>query len=149
MCMDNLYFYVIYVLYIILGIYTESEGVKTNLLKLISANLLHNYFLNMRQDSPQPNHYTRLRAGSAENMGLVLSGAEVFFLSYASRPGLEPIQSPTQTRRIILSPGLKRPKRDADHSSPFSSQSYVSLSRIFMACCLLKHSAKFTFAERI
>jgi hypothetical protein len=45
-------------------------------------------------------------------------GQEIFLLSTASRPALGPTQPPIQSVPGVLSPGVKRPGRDADHSPP-------------------------------
>jgi hypothetical protein len=51
----------------------------------------------------------------------------------------------------VLSPGLKRPAREADHSPPTSAEvknawSYTSTHQcVFMAWCLVKHRENFIF----
>jgi hypothetical protein len=44
----------------------------------------------------------------------------IFLLSTSSRPVLGPIQTPIQRVPGALSPGVKRQRRDADYSPPFS-----------------------------
>jgi hypothetical protein len=46
---------------------------------------------------------------------------EIFLCSTASRPALGPNQSPIQWILGALSPGVKRPGREADHHQPLSS----------------------------
>jgi hypothetical protein len=43
---------------------------------------------------------------------------KIFLLSTSSRPVLGPIQPPIQLVSGTLSPGVKRPGRETDHSSP-------------------------------
>jgi hypothetical protein len=45
---------------------------------------------------------------------------EIFLSSLTSEPPLGPTQPPIQWVREDLSPGVKRPGREADHSSPSS-----------------------------
>jgi hypothetical protein len=45
-------------------------------------------------------------------------GQDIFRFSVASRPALGPIQPPLQWLQAGLSPGIKRQKREADHSHP-------------------------------
>jgi hypothetical protein len=59
------------------------------------------------------------------------AGAGNFSLITASRPALGPTQSPIQWVTETLPLGVKRPKREADHSPPSSAEvkkawSYVS-----------------------
>jgi hypothetical protein len=49
----------------------------------------------------------------------ILSKDKVILSSTASRLALDPTQSPMQWVPGDLSPGVKRPGREADHSSPF------------------------------
>jgi hypothetical protein len=46
----------------------------------------------------------------------------LFPLTSASRPALGPTQPPIQWVEGALSPGVKRPGRDADHSPPSSAE---------------------------
>jgi hypothetical protein len=46
---------------------------------------------------------------------------EIFLVSTLSRPALGPIQPLTQCISGVLSPGIKRPEREADHSPPSSA----------------------------
>jgi hypothetical protein len=46
----------------------------------------------------------------------------MFLYSTVSRPALELIQSPIQCVTGVLSRGLRRPGREADHSSPTSAE---------------------------
>jgi hypothetical protein len=55
----------------------------------------------------------------------VMSGAKglgIFLFTTASRPVLGPTQPPIQLVRGALSLGVKRPGREADHSSPSSAE---------------------------
>jgi hypothetical protein len=67
-----------------------------------------------------------------------------------SRTALRPTQPPIQCVRGALSLGVKRPGRDADHSSPSSAEvknawSYTSTPQyVFIAWCLVKHRDNFT-----
>jgi hypothetical protein len=74
-----------------------------------------------------------------------------FLLFTASRPALAPIQSPIQWVPGALSPEVKWPGREAEHS-PFSSVEvkkcvalYLHPQRVLMAWCLFKHRDNFTF----
>jgi hypothetical protein len=49
-------------------------------------------------------------------------GLEIFLLATASRPALGPTQPPIKWIPGILSPGLKRQRREADHSPPSSAE---------------------------
>jgi hypothetical protein len=42
----------------------------------------------------------------------------IFFFTTASRTALEPTQPPVQWVTVVLSLGVKRPEREADHSPP-------------------------------
>jgi hypothetical protein len=65
---------------------------------------------------------------------------EIFLFATASKPALEP----TQWVAEALSPGVKRPGREADHSPPTSAEvknawSYTSIPQyVFIAWCLVK-----------
>jgi hypothetical protein len=69
----------------------------------------------------------------------------------ASRPALGPTQLPIQWVPGVLSLGVKRPRREADHSLPSSAEvknawSYTSTPQyVLMAWCLVKHRDNFTF----
>jgi hypothetical protein len=71
-------------------------------------------------------------------------GLGIFFFSTASRPALEPIQPPIQWVLGALSPEVKRPGREADHSSPSSTEVkecvalHLRPQYVFMAWCLVK-----------
>jgi hypothetical protein len=53
---------------------------------------------------------------------LVLVGARIFYISMLSRLGLEPTQPPIKWISGALSPGVKWPRRQADHSPPTSAK---------------------------
>jgi hypothetical protein len=89
---------------------------------------------------------TRLRAVRSEFESR--QGLGIFLLSTASRLALGPTQPPTQRVPGALSPWVKRPGRDADHSPPSSAEvnawSYTSTPQYaFMAWCLVKHRDNF------
>jgi hypothetical protein len=73
----------------------------------------------------------------------------VTILLTESRTALGPTQPPIQWVPGALSLGVKRPGREADHSSPSSAEvknawSYTSTPQyVFMAWCLVKHRDKF------
>jgi hypothetical protein len=46
----------------------------------------------------------------------------IFLFTTASRTALEPTQRPIQWVPGVLSVGVKRPVREADHSPPFSAE---------------------------
>jgi hypothetical protein len=52
----------------------------------------------------------------------VLTEAKNFHLPMYSRPALGPTQPPIQWVSGALSPGVKRPGREADHSHPASAE---------------------------
>jgi hypothetical protein len=70
----------------------------------------------------------------------------IFLFTTASRPALGPTQLPFQWVPTALTPSIKRPVREADHSPPSSAEvenkcSYTSAPQYaFMAWCLVKHS---------
>jgi hypothetical protein len=47
---------------------------------------------------------------------------KVFLFSIASRPGLGSAQPPIHMVPGAISPAVKRPEREADHSSPFNAE---------------------------
>jgi hypothetical protein len=78
------------------------------------------------------------------------TGAGNFFIT-VFRTILGPTQPPIQREPGVLSLGVKRLGREADHSPPYSAKmknecSYTSTSQyVFMARCLVKHRNNFTF----
>jgi hypothetical protein len=72
----------------------------------------------------------------------------MFLFATASKPARGPVSYPMGTRRVM------RPGREADHSSPTSSEvknvwSYTfTPSNVFMAWCLVKSRNNFTFTFR-
>jgi hypothetical protein len=48
-------------------------------------------------------------------------GKEIYLIPTASRPALGPTQLPIQMVPGTSSPGVKRPAREADHSTPSSA----------------------------
>jgi hypothetical protein len=90
------------------------------------------------------------------------NGTLTSLFATASRPALGPTQTPIQCVRGALSPGIKRPVREADYSPPTSAEvknawNYTStplyvfmawcLNKryVLMAWCLVKHRNNFTF----
>jgi hypothetical protein len=49
-------------------------------------------------------------------------GQGIFLYSTAARPALEPTQPPIQWVSGALSPGVKRPGREVDHSPPSGAE---------------------------
>jgi hypothetical protein len=78
-------------------------------------------------------------------------GLGIFLFTTVSGTVLKPTQSPFQWLPGALSLRVKRPGREADHSSPSSAEvknagSYTSTPQyVFMAWCLVKHRDNFTF----
>jgi hypothetical protein len=75
-----------------------------------------------------------------------------FLLSTSSRPALGSTQTPIQRVPGAISPGVKRPGREGDHSPPTSAEAkkiwmYISTPPYaFMAYAqLVKHRDNFTF----
>jgi hypothetical protein len=71
------------------------------------------------------NVYSSVSAGTGDGLdghGLILQGQEIFLYSTASRPALGPTQPPVQWVPEALSPGVKRPGCEADHSPPSSAE---------------------------
>jgi hypothetical protein len=93
---------------------------------------------------------TGLRSGRLGFRVRFSAGAGKFLFTTASRPALRPTQPPIQWVPGALSLGVKRPVREADHSSASSAEvktawSYTSTPQYaFMAWCLVKHRDKFT-----
>jgi hypothetical protein len=88
---------------------------------------------------------TRLRV---VRQGVPFPAWEGVLLFTASRPTLGPTQPPIQSVRGALSPGIKRPGREANNLLPSDSEvnmwSYTSTSQyVFMAWCLIKHRDNF------
>jgi hypothetical protein len=73
--------------------------------------------------------------------------------STASRRALWSTQSPNQQVLGALSPGLKRPLHEADHSSPSSVEDEMRGAipplpqYVFMAWCLVKHRDNFNLVH--
>jgi hypothetical protein len=60
----------------------------------------------------------RPRAGQLRNWGSILSSVKNFPFSTSSRPVFGPTQPPIQWVTGALSPGVKRPGSETDHSPP-------------------------------
>jgi hypothetical protein len=109
------------------------------------------------------NFYTwKQRAGVAQSVYLLVMGwtigvrgfdyrrkLENFLFVTASRLALGSTQLPIQWVPRILSLLVKRPVREADHSSPSCAQikmrgAIPPLQYVFMAWCLLKHRYDYT-----
>jgi hypothetical protein len=63
-----------------------------------------------------------LRAGGPWGRSSSPSSGKIFLLSTSSRPVLGPTQLPIQWVPRALSPGVKWPGREADHSAPTSAE---------------------------
>jgi hypothetical protein len=88
---------------------------------------------------------TRLRAGRP-GFGF-RRGRDVVLFATAFRPTLGPIQPLVQCVTGALSSGVKRPRREADHSHPSKKNAWSHNSAppyVFMACRLVKYR-DFTF----
>jgi hypothetical protein len=78
-------------------------------------------------------------------------GLRIILFTTVSRTALGPIQSHIQWVPTALSPGVKLPGRDANHSLPSSAEvknawSYNSTPQyVFTVWCLVKHRGNFTF----
>jgi hypothetical protein len=70
-----------------------------------------------------------LRAGRPRGRSSSLGRVMNFLLSTTSRPTLGSTQPPIQWVLGALSPGVQRPRREADHSSPASAE--VKKMRIY------------------
>jgi hypothetical protein len=71
----------------------------------------------------QPSRYSdRLRAGRPRGRSSSPGRIKLFLLSTSYRLVLEPTHPPIQWGQGALSSGLKRPGREADHSSPTSAE---------------------------
>jgi hypothetical protein len=84
--------------------------------------LKHYYFRSLLSRSSLVSIVTRLQAGRPGS--IFGRGMEFFFFATASRPAVGPTQPPIQdvTRGGgALSPGVKRPSGEADHSPPSSA----------------------------
>jgi hypothetical protein len=55
-------------------------------------------------------------------VGVRVPWGKNFHFSVSSRPVLEPTQPPIQRVPEAISPGVKRPVREADHSPPASAE---------------------------
>jgi hypothetical protein len=91
-----------------------------------------------------------LLSGTGWTSGVRFSaGAGIFLFATASRPALRPTQPPVQWIPGAISPVVKLPGREADHSPPSSAEvknawSYSPLPQyVFMAWCLIKHRINF------
>jgi hypothetical protein len=54
--------------------------------------------------------------------GSIPGRSTFFFFTTAFRPALGSTQPPNQRVPVVLSPGVKRPGREADHSPPSSAE---------------------------
>jgi hypothetical protein len=78
------------------------------------------------------------------------AGMGIFLFTTVSRTALRPTQPPIQWVQGDHSLGVKRPRREADHSPPSSARiknawNYTSTAQyFFMAWCLVKYRDNFT-----
>jgi hypothetical protein len=93
------------------------------------------------------NQYSKQPMGWAAGVLLLLQTCS-FHSATASRPALGPNQPQNRWITRAFTPGLKRPRRELDHSPPPSAEvkdasSYTSTPPYFFtACCLLKHKTR-------
>jgi hypothetical protein len=52
----------------------------------------------------------------------IADGARIFLFFMAFRSSLRPTKPTVQRVHEIIFPGIKRPEREADHSSPYSAE---------------------------
>jgi hypothetical protein len=76
-------------------------------------------------------------------------GLGIFLFTTVSRTAQGPTRPPIQWILEALSPGVKRPGREADHSPPTSARSRMHgaippSQYLFMTWCLVKHRDNFT-----
>jgi hypothetical protein len=137
---------------------------------------LYPYFVNQSSEFCRHNTLCRFSASvycclfryrlSPETFGYTLYGLDdrvlgfdsrrwlgIFLFTTASRTALGPTQPPIQWVPGVLSLGVKRPWREADHSPTSSAEvknewSCTSIPQyVFMAWCLVKHGDNFTFTS--
>jgi hypothetical protein len=63
-----------------------------------------------------------LRAGRPRGRSSSPARVKIFLFSTSSRPALRPIQLPIQWVPVAVSPGVKRPGSQSDHSPPASAE---------------------------
>jgi hypothetical protein len=71
-----------------------------------------------------------------DDRGSIPGRGKIFIFSIASGPALGSTKPPIQWVSGTISPGVKRPEREADHSRPSSAQewwSYNSFLHVLMA----------------
>jgi hypothetical protein len=57
-----------------------------------------------------------------DSWGSITGRGKTFLRSTSSRPPLGPTKPPIQWTLAVLSPGVKRPRREADQSPPFRAE---------------------------
>jgi hypothetical protein len=100
-----------------------------------------------------------LRAGRRRGWSSSPDRITNFLLSTSSRLALEPIQPPTQWIAAALSPGIKRSRREADHSPPtsakvkkmwiYTSASTIHLQGIVRILYMAVNTTLFTLPRRL
>jgi hypothetical protein len=115
--------------------------------------LLPTFTLNMRK---QIHCYDCLRAGRPRGRNSSPGRVKNFLSSTSSRLALGSTQPPIQLVSGALSPGVKRPEREADHSPPNSAEVrntwiYTSLPHTssWRGASLVKHRDNFTFYSQL
>jgi hypothetical protein len=104
---------------------------------------------------------TKLRAGDRGSIPGRHSDGLFFSLRHRARPVLRPIQPPIQLVPRDITPGIKLPGSETDHSLPYSAEvknawSYTSTPQytfmtwcltgyVFTAWCFVKYKDNFTF----
>jgi hypothetical protein len=81
-----------------------------------------NIFLSMMTQFLRSRYSDWLRTGRRRDRSSSPGRVKNFLFSTSSRPALGPTQPPNQWVPGVLSPGVKRPGNEADHSPPTSAE---------------------------
>jgi hypothetical protein len=111
-------------------------------------------FYNVMNQSSRYSNW--LRAGRSRGRSSSPGRVKIFISSTSSRPALGSTQPPIQWVPDALSPGIKRPGREADHFPPASAEIkkmwiYTSTPHTpsWRSALLVKHRNNFNFTFRI